>query len=162
MSVFDSVLPALARNYHVTRLNLPGYGQSCRAYVAKRSRNTPIMSRRPWIKLILLTRAHVFAHGFGAFVPSAAGTTSRGASHALYDRRARGIFRSTRVRVSHPCRLAADFSGTIGHVRNGTRRRLRKCPSTRVNIRRASAGGAYRQQQRNGKRKSVAENMRLG
>ena len=67
MSVFDRVIPALAKTYRVTRLNLPGYGLSM-----PRSLNS-VADYADHVaafmdKLKLPPETHVFGNGFGAFV----------------------------------------------------------------------------------------------
>lgn len=67
MSVFDPVLPVLAKNYRVTRLNLPGYGLSMPRVlnsVAEYADHVAAFMD----KLKLPPETHVFGNGFGAFV----------------------------------------------------------------------------------------------
>ncbi len=67
MSVFDSVLPALARNFCVTRLNLPGYGLSMpRALTSVADYADHVNGVLD--KLKLPPETHVFGNGFGALV----------------------------------------------------------------------------------------------
>jgi len=67
MSVFDSVLPALTRSFCVTRVNLPGYGQSMpRALTSVADYADHVNAVLD--KLKLPPETHVFGNGFGAFV----------------------------------------------------------------------------------------------
>jgi 3-oxoadipate enol-lactonase len=67
MSVFDGVLPTLAKTCRVTRLNLPGYGLSMPRLlnsVADYADHVAAFMD----KLKLPPETHVFGNGFGAFV----------------------------------------------------------------------------------------------
>ena len=67
MPVFDRVLPALAKNYCVTRLNLPGYGLSMPRVLATVADYADHVAA-VMDKLKLPPETHVFGNGFGAFV----------------------------------------------------------------------------------------------
>ncbi len=67
MTVFDPVWPALTQTFRVTRLNLPGYGQSMPRVL------TSVAGYADHVnavldKLKLPPDTHVFGNGFGAFV----------------------------------------------------------------------------------------------
>lgn len=67
MSVFDSLWPTLKQRYRVTRINLPGYGQSMPRLL------TSVADYADHVnsvldKLKLPPETHVFGNGFGAFV----------------------------------------------------------------------------------------------
>ncbi|MEQ1776155.1 MAG: alpha/beta fold hydrolase [Burkholderiales bacterium] len=67
MTVFDRMWPALAQRYRVTRVNLPGYGQSMPRVL------TSVADYADHVnaildKLKLPPETHVFGNGFGAFV----------------------------------------------------------------------------------------------
>ena len=67
MTVFDLILPRLEAHFHVTRINLPGYGQSmpCKLdSVADYADHINAVLD----KLKLPPETHVFGNGFGAFV----------------------------------------------------------------------------------------------
>ena len=67
MSVFDGMLPALVKNFRVTRLNLPGYGLSLPQVlgtVADYAAHVAAVMDR----LKLPPETHVFGNGLGAFV----------------------------------------------------------------------------------------------
>ena len=67
VSVFDSVLPGLTKNFRVTRLNLPGYGQSMPRLLTKVADYADHVNA-VLDKLKLPPETHVFGNGFGAFV----------------------------------------------------------------------------------------------
>lgn len=67
MSVFDRVWPALAQNFRVTRINLPGYGQSM-PRILTRVADYADHVNAVLDKLKLPPETHVFGNGFGAFV----------------------------------------------------------------------------------------------
>ena len=67
LSVFDRVWPALAKHFRVTRINLPGYGQSMPRQL------TSVADYADHVnavldKLKLPPETHIFGNGFGAFV----------------------------------------------------------------------------------------------
>lgn len=67
LSVFDAVLPQLAQQFRVTRVNLPGYGQSMPRRLSSvddyADHVASVMD-----KLRMPPETHVFGNGFGAFV----------------------------------------------------------------------------------------------
>jgi 3-oxoadipate enol-lactonase len=67
LSVFDAVLPPLAQQFRVTRVNLPGYGQSMPRHLSSvgdyADHVASVMDQ-----LKLPPETHVFGNGFGAFV----------------------------------------------------------------------------------------------
>lgn len=67
MRVFDRVLPALEARYHVTRINLPGYGQSMPRLLTRVADYADHVNA-VFDKLKLPPETHVFGNGFGAFV----------------------------------------------------------------------------------------------
>ena len=67
MTVFDVVLPGLARRFSVTRLNLPGYGQSMPRVLSSIAGYADHVAAT-LDKLKLPHDTHVFGNGFGAFV----------------------------------------------------------------------------------------------
>ncbi len=67
MSVFDCMLPALAKNFRITRLNLPGYGQSMPRVLTQVADYADHVNA-VLDKLKLPPQTHVFGNGFGAFV----------------------------------------------------------------------------------------------
>ena len=67
MSVFDRMWPALARNFRLTRLNLPGYGQSMPRVLHSVADYADHVAAA-MDKLKLPPETHVFGNGFGAFV----------------------------------------------------------------------------------------------
>ena len=66
MSVFDRVLPKLRERFRVTRLNLPGYGQSQPRPLASVADYADHLNS-VFDKLHLPPETHVFGNGFGAF-----------------------------------------------------------------------------------------------
>lgn len=66
MSVFDSVLPVLTKNFRITRLNLPGYGLSMPRLLTKVADYADHVNA-VFDKLKLPPETHVFGNGFGAF-----------------------------------------------------------------------------------------------
>lgn len=67
MSVFERILPALSTRFRVTRINLPGYGQSMpRALTSVAGYADHVNAVFGTLKLPPET--HVFGNGFGAFV----------------------------------------------------------------------------------------------
>ncbi len=67
MSVFDRMVPRLAAQFRVTRLNLPGYGQSMpRTLMSVADYADHVAAVLD--KLKLPPQTHVFGNGFGAFV----------------------------------------------------------------------------------------------
>ncbi|HTD90321.1 MAG TPA: alpha/beta fold hydrolase [Burkholderiales bacterium] len=67
MSVFDGMIPALVKNFRVTRLNLPGYGLSMpRQLIGVADYADHVATVMD--KLSLFPETHVFGNGFGAFV----------------------------------------------------------------------------------------------
>ncbi len=67
MSVFDHLWPVLTQRYRVTRINLPGYGQSMPRVL------TRVADYADHVNSVLDTlklppETHVFGNGFGAFV----------------------------------------------------------------------------------------------
>lgn len=67
LSVFDSVLPVLTKNFRVTRLNLPGYGQSMPRLLTRVADYADHVNA-VLDKLKLPPETHIFGNGFGAFV----------------------------------------------------------------------------------------------
>lgn len=67
MSVFDRVWPALTQGYRVTRINLPGYGQSTPRILSSTADYADHVAA-VMDKLKLPPETHVFGNGFGAFV----------------------------------------------------------------------------------------------
>jgi 3-oxoadipate enol-lactonase len=67
MSVFDEVLPALARGHRVTRINLPGFGASSPAALNSVADHADHVARA-MDALGLPQSTDVFGNGFGAFV----------------------------------------------------------------------------------------------
>jgi 3-oxoadipate enol-lactonase len=67
MSVFDRVWPALTQHFRVTRLNLPGYGQSM-PRILKSVGDYADHVNAVLDPLKLSPETHVFGNGFGAFV----------------------------------------------------------------------------------------------
>ena len=67
MSVFDPIVPALARNHRVTRLNLPGFGASDPVELSSVAEHADHVAR-VMEALSLPPTADVFGNGFGAFV----------------------------------------------------------------------------------------------
>lgn len=67
ISVFDRVSSTLAKNYRVTRMNLPGYGQSMPRILMSVADYANHVND-VFDKLKLPPETHVFGNGFGAFV----------------------------------------------------------------------------------------------
>lgn len=67
MSVFDRVWPTLTKTFRVTRLNLPGYGQSMPRLLTSVDDYADHVNA-VLDKLKLPPETHVFGNGFGAFV----------------------------------------------------------------------------------------------
>lgn len=67
LTVFDSVLPALAKNHRVTRINLPGFGASSPIELKTLGEHADHVAR-VMDALKLPTDTTVFGNGFGAFV----------------------------------------------------------------------------------------------
>ncbi len=67
MSVFDGVMPALARRHRVTRLNLPGFGASDPVALETVGAHADHVARAMQA-LALPHNVDVFGNGFGAFV----------------------------------------------------------------------------------------------
>lgn len=67
ISVFDRIVPALARRHRVTRLNLPGFGASDPVALSSVAEYADHVARA-MDALALPPTADVFGNGFGAFV----------------------------------------------------------------------------------------------
>lgn len=67
MPVFDRVWPALTQSFRVTRINLPGYGQSMPRVLSSVADYADHVNA-VFDKLKLPPETHVFGNGFGAFV----------------------------------------------------------------------------------------------
>ena len=67
MPVFDRVWPALTQSFRVTRINLPGYGQSMPRFLTSVADYADHVNA-VFDKLKLPPETHVFGNGFGAFV----------------------------------------------------------------------------------------------
>lgn len=67
MSVFDRIWPMLTQHHRVTRINLPGYGQSMPRLITSVADYADHVSG-VIDKLKLPPETHVFGNGFGAFV----------------------------------------------------------------------------------------------
>src|SRR5205814_2882080 len=67
MSVFDGIVPALARKHRVTRLNLPGFGASDPVALNSVAEHADHVAR-VMDALSLPPMTDVFGNGFGAFV----------------------------------------------------------------------------------------------
>jgi len=67
MSVFDRIWPMLSQCFRVTRLNLPGYGQSMPRLLTRVADYADHVNG-VLDKLKLSPQTHVFGNGFGAFV----------------------------------------------------------------------------------------------
>jgi pimeloyl-ACP methyl ester carboxylesterase len=67
LSVFDGIVPALARKHRLTRINLPGFGASDPVALESVGQHADHVARA-MDALSLPARVDVFGNGFGAFV----------------------------------------------------------------------------------------------